>query len=857
MRTIFFLNVLSCCVFTTLGLYAVLRRRPSTRLGRSSLNAVFVVLNWVLAAGTFGTAFFITASDAREAAAWFYYFAFTWFASPGLFLLFCLLLTGRRFKALMLVLFVPGLVVLIAHLVIPKAVMAEVISVPLGYHVRYNHASFWHWLNVANYSCCGLASIAVLLKYGLASGDDLFRRRALMVLWSIVPTFFGTFATGFLIRFFGNELLPPMLPIFLSVLVVGLAIALFRYDLLAMTSGAVAERILDGVYDAVVLADADGKVLDTNVRYVSPESDLPPLSRFIPEAEDAAAWLAAKARVSNFECRFAFEANRTAPAGMHVRSIGSGAGSYEVYVVTAHNLSAEKDLALEVDRRMAMSAALRSVEANFSRAFQASPAGMLILELESRSFLDANEAMSRLFRVPIQEIVGARAFELGLSVAQDELAPFLDALDRGETCPSRELSVYRRDGSRALCLASVSPLQFRGKRAALFTMVDISELERLRNDFARAQKLESIGILAGGIAHDFNNIMTAILGNISLARMGLREEDEQALPLARAETACMRARDLSRQLLTFSKGGEPKTEPTDVVQLVREAVRMATAGSKVASSFSVESGVVPAYVDSGQMIQCFNNIAINAVQAMEEGGTLSVSVRRAAVAGWSGSAESGVPAELAPGDYVAVDFQDTGPGISEDLVERIFDPYVTTKAKGSGLGLTICYSILKRHRGGISVQSRPGGGTKFSVYVRAAEALPPEESERPVQFGKGAVLFMDDEYAVRAVVAQMLQRLGYEPTVCADGEAAVEAFKQARAQGRAFSAVILDLTVPAGMGGVAAAAAIRSMDGDVPLYVSSGYSDAPVLSDYGAFGFDGIIEKPFGIELLSRRLSGH
>jgi len=853
MRLVFILNILSCSLFITLGMYAALRRRAVTRrLARNAPDRLFIILAAVLAIGTLGNAFFISAMTAREAALWFQVFAFTWYLSPGLFVLFSLSLTGRTYRPLRFLLLLPGILILAVHVFVPGAVLAGVDRVPLGWHTVYDDGSVWHWLNVANYTAGGLLSILILLIKGVGSMDELVRRRSAVVLASTAPTFIGAFLTGFLIRYFGHENYPPMLPIFLSLLAVGLAFALFRYDLLALTSVAVSERFLSSVYDAVVLTSGNGGILDTNIGF-NPGR----LSLLIPEARDEVDWLAKHAAMDgSFEARFAFEKNRTAPASMRVRSIVDSPSAYSGYLVTAHDLTAEKDLAIEVERRMAAAAALRSIEANFTRAFRAGPAGMLIIEMRSRVILDANDAISRLFNIPLHEIVGAGLLDLAISIPPEEIDYFESMLEEGRSCPTREIAFLLPDQPRVTCLISASPLRFAGKDAALFTLVDTSELDRLRNDLARSQRLESIGILAAGIAHDFNNILTAILGNISLLKMSMDQQDENSEALSRAETACFRARDLSRQLLTFSKGGEPNFEPTDMVQLVREAVRMATAGSTVVATFSVESGIPPGFVDPGQMLQCFNNIALNAVQAMPGGGTLHIVLRGLAIDARRGGVDTEIPADLEPGDYIAVEFGDSGPGIPAENRDRIFDPYFSTKKSGTGLGLTISYSIAQRHRGGIQVLSAPGQGARFIVYVRrSAQETGPAE-ERKLHRGKGEVLVMDDEYTVRTVVAHMLRRIGYEATVCADGEGAVAAVKAAQAQGRAFCAVILDLTVPAGMGGIDAAVRIRTLDPRVPLFVSSGYSDNAIMSNYTAYGFDGVIPKPFGIEELSKYLAG-
>lgn len=855
MRAIFFLNIFSFFIYTILGIYAFFRRRRFSRLQSTALDHTFILLCVLFALGTFGNAFFVSAHSSREASLWFRFFAFTWYYSPPLFFIFCLLLAGRPYKPSFLLFLVLPLIITGAHVLFPQAVLLKVTAVPLGWHAEYNQNSLWNWLNVFNYTVSGVGSLVVLLVALVTTSQRIVKQRVSLVLIALALTFFGTFFTGFVVRFFGVDSLPPMLPLFLSLLMVALAIALSRYDLLALTTAGVAERILKDVYDAVLLLNTDGMVLDTNVphRYTAPN-----LTHFIPEAKDIPGWLQnhLDRRDLPFETRFAFESSRIAPAATRLRPIQGAGGALSGYIITAHDLSAEKDLALEVERRISLAATIRSVEANFSRAFRLSPAGMLIIERSSWVVLDANDMVSTMFCMGAQEIVGSRFTDLGIQVAEADLEPFITAIQRGQNCPTREVQFTCPNGQRTLCLVSAAPLDFGGKSAVLFTLVDSTELNRLRDSLARNQKLESIGILAGGLAHDFNNILTAVMGNISLIKLNLDEKDDTYQSALHAEAACLRARDLSHQLLTFSKGGEPNFEPVDIPLLVKEAVGMATAGSSVAFHLSLEGNISPAFVDRGQIFQCFNNIALNAVQAMSQGGTLDVAIRQLGFDKKTASPWGEIPEDLEKGDYVVVEFKDTGPGISEKDLGKIFDPYFSTKPQGSGLGLSIAYSILKRHHGGIGVLSTPGVGSRFFVYVPVAKDRVPSPAPVAVRMGKGEVLVMDDEYLVRLVVSQMLTRLGYEPTVCANGEAALEIFKAHRQEGRFFRSVILDLTIPDGMGGVEAARRLREVDPSIVLFVSSGYSDDPIMSEYKKYGFDGVISKPFGIEELSLRLSG-
>ncbi|GAC1466077.1 MAG: hypothetical protein PVSMB11_01490 [Desulfuromonadaceae bacterium] len=382
--------------------------------------------------------------------------------------------------------------------------------------------------------------------------------------------------------------------------------------------------------------------------------------------------------------------------------------------------------------------------------------------------------------------------------------------------------------------------------------LDISGRLLLQQEQEKNQRLESLGVLAGGIAHDFNNILTAILGNISLARILVGDEHKAAQRLADSEKAVIRASELAQQLLTFARGGEPVKRVVDTLKLIGEAAGFALQGANVKGVIEAESELYPVNADEGQLSQVFNNLLINAKQAMPAGGIVTVTAKNLKV-------HSGDRLPLAIGTYVQIDIADQGCGIPPELLGKIFDPYFTTKSSGTGLGLSTVYSIIKRHGGHISVTSEYGNGTVFRLFLPAVEeAHPPQETNQTPQgllSGTGRILLMDDEQIIRDVVRIMFEEAGYQVVDCGDGAAAVEQYRLAREQGVRFDAVILDLTVPGGMGGREAAALIRKLDPTAVLIVSSGYSNDPVMADYGRYGFSGSAVKPYTFDALLTELS--
>jgi two-component system, cell cycle sensor histidine kinase and response regulator CckA len=371
---------------------------------------------------------------------------------------------------------------------------------------------------------------------------------------------------------------------------------------------------------------------------------------------------------------------------------------------------------------------------------------------------------------------------------------------------------------------------------------DITERKIFAEERLIFSKMESLGVLAGGIAHDFNNILTVILGNINLAMLDLPVEYGGQKMLAEAERACSQAQNLSRQLLTFAKGGAPIKELVAIEPLIRESVTFACRGSAVCSEFTLSKNLWTLEVDPGQINQVFQNLIINAIQAMPGGGTIKIQAENLLLA-----AESDLP--LSAGRYVKISLHDQGSGMAARCLAKIFDPYFTTKAKGSGLGLATSYFIIKNHHGHIAAESKLGAGTTFTIYLPAIDQKinPSSEVELKLYSGKGKILVMDDEDLVREVVGKMVVYLGYEANLARDGAEAISIFAEAQKSGQPFDAVILDLTVPGGMGGKEAMEQLLKIDPKVKAIASSGYSDDPIMAEFHKYGFSAIIPKPYRV----------
>ncbi len=378
--------------------------------------------------------------------------------------------------------------------------------------------------------------------------------------------------------------------------------------------------------------------------------------------------------------------------------------------------------------------------------------------------------------------------------------------------------------------------------------LDITEQKLASEELAKIEKLESLGVVAGGIAHDFNNLLTAILGNISLAKMETDPSSNLYKRLEASEKASIRAQNLTQQLLTFAKGGSPVKRPSSLKRIILETAEFALKGSNVACRFDFDKDLWLVEVDPGQISQVLHNLILNADQAMPDGGIIKIEARNMRV---QKESRGVVP----PGDYVVITVQDHGKGIPSDLLPKIFDPYFTTKEHGSGLGLAVCFSIIRKHGGFITVDSVYGKGTSFHVYLPAFQeriTIQDEEKDLTLNTSRGKnILIMDDDPNVLQLLTESLRYLGHETEIAMDGREALAKYKQALEKGNPFDAVIMDLTIPGGMGGKEALTRLLEIDPKAKVIVSSGYSKDDTITNYRRYGFCASLPKPYKLEVLN------
>jgi PAS domain S-box-containing protein len=505
------------------------------------------------------------------------------------------------------------------------------------------------------------------------------------------------------------------------------------------------------------------------------------------------------------------------------------------------------------ERKQAEALRLES-EARYRLLFESASDGIFVQD--ESGFIDCNRLGAEMYGLTREKVVGRSPGEFAPERQPDGRLSSAVAAEKMRAAMSGvpqqfEWRPLRADGTPFDVEVMLSRFELGGKACLIATVRDIGERKRAQQEMLKSQRLESIGTLAGGIAHDFNNLLQGVFGYLSMARIAHDQREKSLAMLEQAEKALHQAVGLTSQLLTFAKGGKPLKRVIPVRPVIEDAVKFALSGSRVACELSLPDDLRLVDADAGQIGQVIQNIVMNAEQAMPLGGRIELSARNV-----SAASVPGLPAVLT-GDLVEIAIRDEGTGIPPEHLARIFDPYFTTKEKGSGLGLATSHSIVTSHGGALRVTSELGRGSTFTIHLPAAVRPPegPRPHDAPRVERRLRVLVMDDEQMILDLAGEILRALGHEAEFVGSGEAAIAAYQRARAAGRPFDVVILDLTIRGGLGGVETVRRLLEIDPAVKAVVSSGYSEDAGISSYLEHGFKQFLNKPYSVTDLRRVLN--
>lgn len=504
------------------------------------------------------------------------------------------------------------------------------------------------------------------------------------------------------------------------------------------------------------------------------------------------------------------------------------------------------------DRKQAEEILQQSNE-KFSTIFKTSPESISITRLSDGIYLEVNQAFTDTTGFTPEEILGRSSISTAgggaaIWTTQEDRERLIKELKKNGEVLGMEVPLCMKNGTIRTAQLSCRIIEINHEKRILTIARDVTERNRMEDELQKMQKLESIGVLAGGIAHDFNNLLGGIFGYIEMAIDKVKDE-KVAYYLSKVMGTIDRARGITAQLLTFAKGGAPVQKITPITPFIQETVKLALSGSDIQCSFEIAGDLWMCNIDKNQIGQVIENIVINARQAMPDGGVIEIKAENI-------SSSKKEQSTLAAGNYVKISIKDSGIGISKDILSRIFDPFFTTKPKGRGLGLSVCHSVISRHEGAIKVESKPGKGSTFHIFLPASpESVIAKGVTAADHKGCGTIIFMDDEKEMQETVSNMLETFGYSVVCKNDGSEAVKFFIEETKAKRKIIALLFDLIVPGGMGGKKAVEEIRKFNMKVPVFVSSGYSNDPVMKNPAEYGFTASISKPFKKSELAEMLN--
>lgn len=755
---------------------------------------------------------------------------------------------------------------------IPLAIISIYLSRPLGLFL----------LIASGAVLLAILSFWYLYNWLRSATDDRARRDGEWMLMVFI-----VFGIGFVVCVF-NALTGVFWVLSLWFLVVHFAVN--HLNILNQLTGQENLVVIDNIFDIVFILDANGRIVRMNRRafqisgYNSTKAYGTGIETIVIHSElsqeKRSAWLEKynwidrgvdSIRGPSIDAWLSTDRGEEVPVDLRVIALQDLRRRITGYILSATDMRILRQLMKEISDREYASRGLALSESKFSRLFAFNPSGILIVDLDTHCITDANPAIEEILETSAENLIGRDLFEIGLSVIDMSPEIFIEKLQMESSVPEFQGTLKQAGRRMRTCRMSAVSFDLNNNRRMLLSITDVTSHEQMREALTRKQKVETIGVLSGGIAHDFNNILAVILGQIGIARMRIKDPHSLS-PVEKAEKACLRARELTGQLLAFSRGGAPVLAECAIRSLLIESAMIGASDSSVSCSFDISQDIWNIRADKIQIGQILSNLVVNAVEAMDKKGIIQICARNAdfsnLVACRRPQKVDSLP--LPAGKYVEIRIIDQGPGIPDAIKPYLFEPFYTTKEKGTGMGLSIVFSVVQNHGGTILVDSVDGEGSTFTLYLPAVSRsidlgtsdrrsadleMKQMKSDSREALAEKKVLLMDDNSMVLETATAILTSLGYSVTCASNGEEALSIFKDAYGTELAFSFCILDQVVPNGMSGSDCAKEILKIDSSAIIFVSSGYSDDPVMANFNGFGFRGVIQKPYTIEEMKNVIS--
>ena len=852
------------------------------RLERTSLTLnllTFFILIWQF------SFFFMYSATNAAVALWWAKAAYLGvpFISPALYLFVITALhiydKHKRINALIWILSLFSSILIVGT----DLVVSKVKHFPWGYYPQYTSWSIMYLVPFVIVLGMSYHKLLLAYKQEVYSLKRRLRVRSFLLAFGIG----GLAVVDYLAKFDLNIYPAGYMAILVCVLILNRALA--KYQLIDITPTFAAQGILDTMDEALIAIDAEGiiRLINRATTVMLGQSEKELLGRPYKVIFGEGALPVLDGRASS-DALFCYELSFTQPddgpqiLSMSASSMKDDDGSVMATVCTVRNItkikrieselrdahdilekkveertlalkSANEQLSREIQERLLTEEALRKSEEMYRLLTDISPNAISVADSSGIIRMLNRRALELYGYEDDAGVLGRSIFEWVAPEERQRAVSAFETLLKVGIVTNVELYLLRKDGSSFSGVINASVLRgpHDDPQMAIIVTTDVTEQKLMEEERLKFQKLEAIGTLAGGIAHDFNNLLQGVFGYISIAKLNAANKDKSIAALEQAEKALHMSVTLTTQLLTFSKGGKPVKKKVPLQPLIENSVRFALSGSSADYRIKLDADLWHVEADEGQIGQVIQNIVINADQAMPLGGTIMITAKNVHVS------KKGIPQLPEEGKYVEISVQDNGTGISDEYLSKIFDPYFTTKAKGSGLGLATSYSIVRNHGGVIHVSSKVGRGTTFYVYLPALEAVKedPQIPELSPFVRKGKILVMDDEELIRSIAGAMIKSLDHEVEFAEHGEEAIEKYKAAMESGNPFDVVILDLTIRGGMGGLETIERLLAVDPKIRAIVSSGYSDDAVVSDYHNYGFSACLTKPYKLQELSYTLN--